>query len=93
MKYGPENSNYRHGNHAAYHDGVEVKQALAKDLLRRILTTPCDGKGDLPFPREEQEWAMQIAKDWISGENRPHWLRDTMLACGFNSTPEPLEET
>ena len=87
MKYGVENSNYRHGGYSANPDCGEVKQALAKDLLRRILTTPCDYRGELPFTPEEQRWAMEICRKWVSGEDRPQWCRDVMRNCGFEDKP------
>lgn len=82
MKYGSQNSNFRHGGYSQVDTCPEVKQALAKDLLRRILTTKCDSKGDLPFTAEEQRWAVDIARAWMEGE-RPLWARDVMTSIGY----------
>lgn len=80
MKYGPANSNYRHGNYSAAPDVGEFRVALAKDLLRKVITTPCDGRGRLPFTDEEVAWAMRVTRE------RPAWALDTLKACGLGES-------
>lgn len=81
MKYGEENSNYRHGRYSvAAPPTGDVRQAMAKDLLRRILTTPCDGRGELPFTREEQAWALAVIRE------RPAWAKDVLAAQGIQES-------
>jgi hypothetical protein len=77
MKYGPSHGNYQHGNYSQAPDVSEFNVALAKDLLRRILTTPCDSRGELPFPIEEQQWALRVARE------QPEWSRDVLRSLGI----------
>lgn len=77
MKFGQENSNFRHGNYSTVNTCPEVQQALAKDLLRKIITTECDGRGKLPFTDEEQRWALQVMRE------QPYWSHDVLRGCGI----------
>jgi len=79
-RFGPANSNWRGGLHSDYQSLEERamwQQAQAKDLLNRILTTPCDGRGELPFSAEEQQWAMRVCRE------RPDWAEETLRNLGF----------
>ena len=77
MKYGPQHGNYQHGRYSQAPDVSEVKVALAKDLLRRILTTKCDGGGNLPFTHDEQSWAIRVTRE------RPEWAMDVLKSLGL----------
>lgn len=77
-KCGPSHGNYQHGGYSkAPAQETHIQEALAKDLLRRILTTPVDGAGNLPFTREEQAWAIKVCRE------RPRWSRDVLKGLGF----------
>jgi len=54
-----------------------ARVGIAKDLLRRILTTPCDGGGNLPFTPEEQAWALKVIRE------RPAWAESTLRGAGL----------
>lgn len=77
MKYGPQHGNYQHGGYSVAPEVGDVKVALAKDLLRKVLTTPCDGRGELPFSRDEQSWALNVVR------SRPLWAVETLGQLGF----------
>lgn len=59
-----------------------LQGAGAKDKLRRVLTTPCNAKGDVldaqgkPYTREDQAWAIKVMRE------RPEWALSTLLQCG-----------
>lgn len=55
----------------------DIRTALAKDLLRKIMTTPCDSGGHVKFDRDEVNWAMAVASD------KPEWAKDTLTSLGF----------
>jgi hypothetical protein len=78
MKCGPSHGNYQHGGYSQAPDVGEIHVALAKDLLRRIMTTPCDGRGELPFTAEEQSWALSVVR------KRPDWAVETLRQLGFD---------
>ena len=59
------------------HNTGDIKTALAKDLLRKILTTECDGRGKLPFPDDEVNWAFQVSRE------KPEWARETLKSLGI----------
>lgn len=80
MKYGTANSNFRHGNYSTVFQDPTIRQALAKDKLRKILNTPCDAKGELPFSQEEQAWAIQVMR------HQPRWAHDVLRASGVEIT-------
>jgi len=76
MKYGPAHGNYQHGGYSIAPEVGEFRTALAKDLLRKVLTTPCDSGGNSPFTNEENMWALKVWRD------RPEWARETLRQCG-----------
>lgn len=82
MKYGPAHGNYQHGGCSQAPETGDIKVALAKDLLKRIMTTPCDGRGDLPFTLQEQFWALAVVRD------RPEWAISTLNQLGFKEGAE-----
>ena len=59
-----------------------IPMALAKDRLRRILTTPCNGRGQIldargePYTFEDQQWAAKVMREC------PDWARDTLRNAG-----------
>lgn len=77
MKYGPAHGNYQHGGYSQAPETGDIKVALAKDLLRRIMTTKCDSRGMLPFTGEEQNWALKVVRE------QPQWAHDTLRGLGF----------
>jgi len=81
MKYGPANSNWKGGTRSNWMGAGERafwQAAQAKNLLKRILTTHCDARGELPgFTRDEQQWAMRVCRE------RPDWAEDTLKSLGF----------
>lgn len=91
MKFGSANSNYRHGGYCYANNEIEIKASIARDLLRRVLTTSCDSRGELPFTKEEQAWALGITRRWMSGECRPDWCKSVMVECGFSEQESPIE--
>ena len=90
MKYGHANSNFRHGGYSSVDTCPEIKQSLARDLLRRVLTTPCDSHGSLPFTKEEQDWALGVVRRWNDGY-QPEWCRELMIQLGFSRDNENTE--
>jgi len=68
---------YREGGTMIMYRAPEFQESIAKDLLMRVLTTKCDGAGNLPFTAEEQRWAIRVCMD------RPEWARHTLESCGL----------
>ena len=78
MKYGVENSNYRHGGYCGDGDRSDFQVALAKDRLIRVMKAKVDASGKCPFSNEEMAWSMRVV------QARPDWARDTLAGLGFN---------
>ncbi len=76
-RFGRDNPNYRHGGYCNDLDTSDIKICLAKNLLERILTTPCDHRGELPFPQSEQQWAMRVCRQ------RPEWALPVLDKLGI----------
>lgn len=70
------------GTFASFAPDATIPLALAKDKLRRILTTPCNGRGRIPdghggeFTNEDQGWALRVM------HARPEWAEQTLKQCG-----------
>lgn len=69
------------GTFASYDYDSTIPLALAKDKLRRVLTTRADGRGHIPdgaggvFSNEDQAWALKVMRE------RPEWALATLNAC------------
>lgn len=70
------------GTFASFAPDATIPLALAKDKLRRVLTTPCNGRGRVPdgqggeFTSEDHEWALRVMRQ------RPEWAEQTLKHCG-----------
>lgn len=65
-----------------------IKVALAKDKFKKILTTKCDSKGDLPFEPEEVSWAVGLCKKYMAGEEVSVWVKEICESLGM----KPLDK-
>jgi hypothetical protein len=59
-------------------DDPTIQIALAKNLLRKALNSPFDGKGaPKDVTREELAWATQVIAQ------KPEWALPVLRECGF----------
>jgi hypothetical protein len=73
LKYGPQNPNYRTGKYSVAPDCTDVKIAVEKDKLRKILTTPFADDGSIPgFTPQDAAWAREVIRE------RPDWAEQTL---------------
>lgn len=78
MKYGTQNSNYKHGVYSTVPDHSDVKIACAKAALRKVFTAAFDGAGNPKgVTGEEQAWALKIQRA------RPAWAEATLKEVGL----------
>ena len=77
--YGPANGNWKDGGYSVFgDDGVRsIRVACAREKLRRVMTTKCDGAGNLPgVTQEEQDWALKVWRD------EPEWAKPMLREIG-----------
>lgn len=77
MKYGSANSNWKGGSHERFPGAPEVKIALAKALLIKVMTSAIRRDGKAPFTNDEAAWAMTVVRE------RPEWAVQTLDQLGF----------
>ena len=77
MKYGRNHGNYQHGGACGEFSDNSVQISAARDLLRKVLSTPCDSGGRVPYTNEEAVWAFKITQE------RPDWAIPVLTELGF----------